>query len=92
MRSADDKAARWREAQGLIESCVKPIDIQPPEHTKLRGNRRILAEELQAAVRARDAGQMQLCISRLSRLGVKRDVIEQLALEAHNGLPTPRSS
>ncbi len=80
--SADNKRSRWAEARALVDKCVKPIEIDPAPHTHLRGNRRILADELRAAVRARDAGQMQLVIHRLARLGVKRDIIQQIAEEA----------
>lgn len=63
-------------AEGVV------IRLPEPEHVNLRGNRRVLAEQLADAVRARDAGAMQQTIARLARLGVKRGKVEQIVEEA----------
>lgn len=74
--------SRTNDILRLTAGATKTFDLDPPEHVQLRGNRRVLVEELQQAVRDRDADSMQLAIHRLSRLGVKREVIEQKAKEA----------
>lgn len=65
----------------LIASATHPQDIEGAnEITQIRMSRRVLADELRAAVRAQDGGQVQLCVHRLSRLGVTREDIEKIVL------------
>ena len=71
-----------RDIDSVLARAVRPLDVDGAEYVELRGNRRVLAEQLADAVRSRDAGVMQLAIARLSRLGVKRDKIEQIVEEA----------
>lgn len=78
----DPVRSRRQDVERIAASVSRPLELDPPDHVQLRGNRRVLVEALQQAVRDRDAGAMQLAIHRLSRLGVKRDLIEQKVREA----------
>jgi hypothetical protein len=72
--------SRPQDIDGLVQSLVK--DQDSPQHIQLRALRRISSEALGRAVFERDAEGMEFCIRRLHRLGVTRDKIEELVMEA----------
>lgn len=72
---------RRQAIKDLAASTARPFDLDPSDHVHVRSLRRITAADLKRAVFERDTEGMEFAIRRLHRLGVKRDVIEQIVGE-----------